>query len=107
MRTRHATHPAAVPLVERVAEGGGGGDLTGGPLDGQTNRCSNPRPRRIWVLGAPGGGGGLPREWYTTCLCSFFTLESSKSMFLELLFFDTVITQNDHPRYVKHVLGRT
>ena len=32
MRTRHATHPAAVPLVERVAEGGGGGDLTGEPL---------------------------------------------------------------------------
>ena len=46
MRTRHATHPVAVPLVERVAEGGGGGGLTGGPLDGQTNRGSNPRPRR-------------------------------------------------------------
>ena len=46
MRTRHATHPPAVPMVERAAEGGGGGDLTGGPLDGQTNRGSNPRPRR-------------------------------------------------------------
>ena len=46
MRTRHATDPPAVPMVERDAEGGGGGDLTGGPLDGQTNRESNPRPRR-------------------------------------------------------------
>ena len=45
-RTRHATRPPAVPMVERDAEGGGGGDLTGGPLDGQTNRGSNPRRRR-------------------------------------------------------------
>ena len=36
----------AVPMVEGDAEGGGGGDLTGGPLDGQTNRGSNPRRRR-------------------------------------------------------------
>ena len=35
MRTRHATDPPAVPMVERDAEGGGGGDLTDGPLDGQ------------------------------------------------------------------------
>ena len=46
MRTRHATDPLAVPMVERAAEGGGGGDLTDGPLDGRTNRGSNPRPRR-------------------------------------------------------------
>ena len=46
MRRRHATHPPAVPMVERDAEGGGGGDLTGGPLDGQTNRGLNPRRRR-------------------------------------------------------------
>ena len=32
-RTRHATHPPAVPMVEGDAEGGGGGDLTNGPLD--------------------------------------------------------------------------
>ena len=36
----------AVPVVERDAEGGGGGGLADGPLDGQTNRGSNPRPRR-------------------------------------------------------------
>ena len=36
----------AVPVVERDAEGGGGEGLIDGPLDGQTNRGSNPRPRR-------------------------------------------------------------
>ena len=38
MRTRHATRPPAVPMVEGAAEAGGGGDLTDGPLDGQANR---------------------------------------------------------------------
>ena len=33
-RTRHATHPSAVPVVEGDAEGGGGGGLANGPLDG-------------------------------------------------------------------------
>ena len=45
-RTRHATHPSAVPVVEGDAEGGGGGGLANGPLDGRTNRGSNPRRRR-------------------------------------------------------------
>ena len=36
----------------------------------------------------------------------FFTLGSSKIEVFETCFFDIVITQNDHPRYVKHVLGR-
>ena len=45
-RTRHATRPPGVPMVEGDAEGGGGGDLTNGPLDGRTNRVSNPRRRR-------------------------------------------------------------
>ena len=36
-----------------------------------------------------------------------FTLESSKiEVFETWVFFDIVTTQNDHPRYVKHVLGR-
>ena len=36
-------------------------------------------------------------------LMQFFTLGSSKIEVSETYFFDTVITQNDHPRYVKHV----
>ena len=36
----------------------------------------------------------------------FFTLDSSKIEVSETYFFDIVITQNDHPSYVKHVLGR-
>ena len=39
-------------------------------------------------------------------LMPFFTLDGSKIEVFETYFFDTVITQNDHPRYVKHVLGR-
>ena len=34
----------------------------------------------------------------------FFTLGSSK-IFSNPIFFDTMISYNDHPRYVKHVLG--
>ena len=41
-RTTHATHPPAVPMVKGDAEGGGGGDLVNGPLDGRRNRGSNP-----------------------------------------------------------------
>ena len=36
----------------------------------------------------------------------FFTLDSSRIEVFETCFFDIVITQNDHPGYVKHVLGR-
>ena len=36
----------------------------------------------------------------------FSTLGSSKIKVFENSFFDIVITLNDHPRYVKHVLGR-
>ena len=35
----------------------------------------------------------------------FFTLGSSKIEVFETGFFDIVTTKNDHPRYVKHVLG--
>ena len=38
-------------------------------------------------------------------LMQFFTLGSSKIEVFETCFFDIVITLNDHPRYVKHVLG--
>ena len=50
-RTRHTTHPPAVPMVEGDAEGGGGGDLANGPLDGRRNRGLNPRRRRLPVHG--------------------------------------------------------
>ena len=36
----------------------------------------------------------------------FFTLGSSKIEVFETDFFDIVTTQYDHPRYVKHGLGR-
>ena len=36
----------------------------------------------------------------------FFTPDSSKMEVSETCFFDIVTTQYDHPRYVKHVLGR-
>ena len=36
----------------------------------------------------------------------FFTLGSSKIEVFETCFSDIVTTQNDHPSYVKHVLGR-
>ena len=39
-------------------------------------------------------------------LMQFFTADSSKIEFSETCFFDIVTTQYDHPRYVKHVLGR-
>ena len=35
----------------------------------------------------------------------FFTLGSSKIQVSETYFFGIVNTQNDHPRYVKHILG--
>ena len=39
-------------------------------------------------------GGGLPRDWYTTChlLMQFFTLGSSKIEVFGTYVFDTVIT---------------
>ena len=39
-------------------------------------------------------------------LMQFFTVGSSKLEVFEAFSFDIVTTQNDHPRYVQHVLGR-
>ena len=47
-----------------------------------------------------GGGGGLPRDGYTT---QFLTEASSKIEVFQTCFYDIVTTQYDHPRYVKHV----
>ena len=60
----------------------------------------------IWVSGRGGGGGGAPRGLVHNLLMQFFTLGSSKIEVFETCFFDIVITENDYPRYVKHVLGR-
>ena len=53
-----------------------------------------------------GGGGGAPKGLVHNLLMLFFTLGCSKIEVFKTCFYDTVITQNDHPRYVKHVLGR-
>ena len=58
---------------------------------------------RYWVHG---GGGVFLKGWVHNELMQFFTVGSSKIQFFETYFFATMITQNDHPRYVKHVLGR-
>ena len=56
-----------------------------------------------WVQGE---GGGAPKGSVHNVLMQFFTPDSSKIEVFETGFFDIVTTQNDHPRYVKHVLGR-
>ena len=52
------------------------------------------------------GGGGPPKGLVHNLLMQLFILGSSKIEVFESYFFDIVITQNDHPRYVKHLLGR-
>ena len=54
----------------------------------------------------PNGGGGVPRGLVHNLLMQFFTPDSSKIEVFETGFYDIVTTQNDHPMYVKHVLGR-
>ena len=57
------------------------------------------------LFGVGSGGGCLQGTGCTTCLCSFHPGQLKNRSF-ETCFFDIVTTQNDHPRYVKHVLGR-
>ena len=57
----------------------------------------------MWVLRA--GGGGPPKGLVHNMLMHFFTPGSSKIKISETYFFGIVITQKDHPRYVKHVLA--
>ena len=42
MKTRHATHPPAVPMVERDAEGGGGWGAAEGPWTGGETKVRTP-----------------------------------------------------------------
>ena len=57
----------------------------------------------MWVLGRVGGS---PKGLVHNVLMQFFTEDSSQIEVFESCFFDIVTTENDHPRYVKHVLGR-
>ena len=50
-------------------------------------------------------GGGSPKGLVHNQLMQLFTLDSSKIEVFETCFFHIVITQIDHPSYVKHVLG--
>ena len=52
------------------------------------------------------GGGFSPKGLvHTTGLCSFSPWAPQKLKFPKLVFCHIVTTQNDHPTYVKHVLG--
>ena len=53
-----------------------------------------------------GGGGRAPKGLVHNLLMQFFGLGTAKIEVFETYFFDIVTTQYDHPRYVKHVLGR-
>ena len=56
-----------------------------------------------------GGGGRSLKGLVHNLLMQFFTLGSSKIKVFKTGFYDIVITQNDHARYLcfsKHVLGR-
>ena len=47
-----------------------------------------------------------PKGLVHTLVMQFYTLGNSKIELFETYFFDTVMTQNDHPSYVKHASGR-
>ena len=49
---------------------------------------------------------GSPKGLVHNLLMQFFTVESSKIEVFTTSFYDIVTTQYDHPRHVKHVLGR-
>ena len=49
---------------------------------------------------------GAPTGLVHNLLMPFFTIDGSKMEVFETYFYDILTTQYDHPRYVKHVLGR-
>ena len=65
---------------------------------------------RIYVfspyLGIMLGGGGVSQGTGAQPAYAVFHPSSSKIEVFETYFFDIVTTQNDHPSYGKHVLGR-
>ena len=50
-------------------------------------------------------GGESPMDSSTTWFCSFSPWSAQKIEVSEIHFFDIATTHNDHPSYVKHVLG--
>ena len=63
----------------------------------------NPCQRREMAVST---NKGLVNGLVHNLLRQFFTPGSSKIEVFEPCFFDIVTTQNDHPNYVKHGLGR-
>ena len=63
----------------------------------------NPCQRREMTVST---NNGLVNGEVHNLLMQFFTPSSSKIELFETCFFDIVTTQNDHPSYAKHVLGR-
>ena len=63
--------------------------------------CSSP----YLGIGCGGEGGGSPKGLVHDLLMQLFTLGSSKIVDSETYFSYIATTQNDHPTYVKHVLG--
>ena len=63
----------------------------------------NPCQRREMTVST---NNGLVNGLVHNLLMQFFTPGSSKMEVFETYFFDVVTTQNDHPSYVKPVLGR-
>ena len=51
------------------------------------------------------GGGGSPKGLVHNLLLQLSTVGSSKIAVFETYFFDIVINQNDHPRFVQQVLA--
>ena len=39
-----------------------------------------------WVSAGGGGGGFLPKDWYTTCLCNVSAYTAQKLKVLKLMF---------------------
>ena len=63
----------------------------------------NPCQRRETIVST---NNGLVNGPVHNLLMQFFTLGQLKNRSFRNFFFDIVTTQNDHPRYIKHVLGR-
>ena len=54
---------------------------------------------RMW------GGRGSPKSLVHNLLMQYLTMGSSKTQCFETYFFHIMTTQNDNPRYVKHIFG--